>query len=430
MTDQNAKSQEPVIRLATAEVYVRHCRLFLGWYISQKYDKSKNSDRLDDLSVYEIFPNKQRESAQVIFDFVKWLRAERQISVSYEANLLRGLTKFCKYRFAKESIADPSYGEKSFEDIPMIKELRKLHRDANKKQKLAPRVSDEKKKWITWEEFLQVVQTVKEELENEIEKFNNMSAAAAVAGNSVTSNRTTNITRNKSKAANALKLSRQVQASVEERQKKNIATLFQRYLLLAFYTCIPDRQRTFRELEIGRTFIRQDESNTVIQAQNDGSSQRVNWIIKHGVDDYKTGKSYGERPPLMLSHALTPAIDTFITHWRPLLKPTSLRLFVQPKTGNPLTRDSVYDMVSRNCFRITGKKTNPHLLRDIIVTHVRNTAASERELEALALYMGHSIAMQRSSYDRRTLAQKVSPAVSLLESISMQAASSAKTAVK
>ena len=44
-------------------------------------------------------------------------------------------------------------------------------------------------------------------------------------------------------------------------------------------------------------------------------------------------------------------------------------------------------MVSKSIFDITGKRTNPHLLRDIVVTHVRGTDASEKELEALALYM-------------------------------------------
>ncbi|CAM9155740.1 unnamed protein product, partial [Heterosigma akashiwo] len=50
----------------------------------------------------------------------------------------------------------------------------------------------------------------------------------------------------------------------------------------------------------------------------------------------------------------------------------------------PLTRDSVYQLVARACFRHTGRKTNPHLLRDMVVTHVRGGgAASEQELEAL-----------------------------------------------
>jgi hypothetical protein len=53
-------------------------------------------------------------------------------------------------------------------------------------------------------------------------------------------------------------------------------------------------------------------------------------------------------------------------------------------------------------YRITGKRTNPHLVRDSVVTHLRGTGASERELEALAIYMGHSVEMQRSTYDRRT----------------------------
>jgi hypothetical protein len=38
-------------------------------------------------------------------------------------------------------------------------------------------------------------------------------------------------------------------------------------------------------------------------------------------------------------------------------------------------------------------------------------------MEALALYMGHSVAMQRASYDRRSKAQKVTPAVKLLQGL-------------
>ena len=43
-----------------------------------------------------------------------------------------------------------------------------------------------------------------------------------------------------------------------------------------------------------------------------------------------------------------------------------------------------------------GPKTNPHLIRDMIVTHVRSQGiASDAELEALARFMGHSSAMQK-----------------------------------
>jgi hypothetical protein len=57
----------------------------------------------------------------------------------------------------------------------------------------------------------------------------------------------------------------------------------------------------------------------------------------------------------------------------------------------------------------------------MIVTHVReSSSASEQQLEALALFMGHSIQMQRTSYDRRTLTKKIAPAVDLLRSVNEQ----------
>ena len=55
---------------------------------------------------------------------------------------------------------------------------------------------------------------------------------------------------------------------------------------------------------------------------------------------------------------------------------------------------------------------------EVLVTHVREAGnASESQLEALALYMGHSINMQRTSYDRRTLKKKIAPAVELMQSV-------------
>lgn len=99
------------------------------------------------------------------------------------------------------------------------------------------------------------------------------------------------------------------------------------------------------------------------------------------------------------------------------MRPKTNFLFVQARTRNKMTGDSIFQRVSRQCFMYTGKRTNPHLLRDMIVTHVRESDASEKELEALALFMGHSIETQRSSYDRRSLASKIAPAVNLMENV-------------
>ena len=373
MTRPSTSSQDECIRPATANVYLKHAKLFLGWYVATHKSKTQVDKRK--LSLFSIFPNRERNSADPVLDFVLWLRSSRQISVSYEANILRGLSKVLKFRFAEESQSDPSYGEKSFDDIPLIREVRKLHRDANKRQKIAPRVSDESQKWLSWPEYLQVVKEMQQELVGLLDTY-------------------------KATGEDANRKAKIVPAAYSPMQRK-IAVLYQKYLILAIFTSVPDRQRTIRELEIGRSLLKDEASGC--------------WCIKHAPDDYKTGKAYGERPLLQLSSHLTDWIDNFLDEWRQCLLPRSQTLFVQVRTGNPLTQDSVYQIVSRSCYRHTGKRTNPHLLRDMLVTHVREANASEKQLEALALYMGHSIQTQRSSYDRRTLTRKVAPAVELMQ---------------
>ena len=300
------------------------------------------------------------------------------------------MIKLVKFRFAgDESVRTSvqvgngaqSSQASSLDNLPIIIELRKFHRLAGQAGKKANKSSDESKKWLDWHEYLDVIQLLKADLFKMIEGYESEHGGSGGKHE-------------------------------EDMQKKRkaIAVSYQHYLLLSFFACVPDRQRTFRELELDRSFMRV------------GSDGDAAYVIKHTSEDYKTGKSYGERPALPLGPSLTPEIDDFIRRWRPALfrkggdSLTPTFLFLQPKTGRPLTSNSVYQIVSRNCYKYKQKKTNPHLLRDMIVTHVRQNAdASEKELEALALFMGHSIQMQRDSYDRRTLEQKVTPAVKLMQ---------------
>lgn len=276
--------------------------------------------------------------------------------------MIRGLIKFAKFRYSNESQSGDL--SRSYDDIPAIKELRKLHRDTNKGQKNSARVSNEELKWISWPEYLNVIETLGKDLRLLLEELREKKAP--------------------------------------ECRRRAIASTYQKYLVLSMLAAVPDRQRTFRELSLGTTFVKHGDA----------------WVIKHGPLDYKTGSSYGDRPPLPIPQSLTTAIDDWIENFRPTFKPVGDHLFVQPRTGNQLTGDGMYKIVSKTVFQYTGKKTNPHLLRDMVVTHARDGSATEKELEALALYMGHSIAMQRNSYDRRTLKQKVAPAIDLLHSIS------------
>ena len=386
MTELVPGSQEAPIRAATATVYSRHARLFLGWHLARAPAESQSQRVVG--GVQTAFPTKAKEGAREAYDFVLWLRRERRISATYEANMIRGLIKLAKFRFSQESLTDPEasagQSQKTFDDIPVVRELRKLHRQTEKQRKLSStRVSDEHKKWLSWIEFLDVVQKCQAEADAAKAR-----AAEAASGSSAVT------------------------------LKKMAAVAFQQWLVLAFFAVVPDRQRTIRELEIGRTFVRHAGQGQG-QGQGGDEASGAAWSIVHGAADYKTGKSYGDRPPLPIPASLTGPVDEFIRDWRPCLEPQGMHLFAQTKGGGkPLTQDSVYQIVSRSCFRHSGKRTNPHLLRDMVVTHVRSeTDASEKDLEALALFMGHSLNMQKTSYDRRTLTQKVAPAVSLLASL-------------
>jgi len=375
--------QEPVIRNATAVVYIKHAKQFLGWYLHryQEQQMSNSTQNPNTVSIQTIIPSKDKSSASLFLQFLIYLRSERHISKSYEANLLRGLLKYMKFRFASESNQSEDHDlNLSYEDIPVIQELRKWHREANKKQALSPRVSEEERKWLEWEEYLLVIQQFKQDVMTKKMEFRNDHPDITAA----------------------------IISPKGKKKAKSVANLYQRYLILAFFSHVPDRQRTIRELELGKTFYKDHQNPN-------------QYIIKHGPDDYKTGKVYGDRPPLILSSELTSTIDEYISLWRPFLSPKTNSLFVQPRTGNPMTADSIYQIVSRVCYKYAGQRTNPHLLRDMIVTHVRQSSnASEKELEALALYMGHSLAMQRNSYDRRTMDQKVAPAVELLQSVNQK----------
>ena len=171
MTQPSTYSQENPVREATAKVYLNHAKLFLGWCCQNNTSSLGSNNVLhQNFSLFDVVPNKDKESANNIIRFVLWIRS-RDVSVSYEANLLRGIIKLLKYRFRFESNSDPLDGKNSFDDIAIIKEVRKLHRDANQRQRLAPRSSDESKKWISWQDFLAVCKNTKNEVLQLIQNY-------------------------------------------------------------------------------------------------------------------------------------------------------------------------------------------------------------------------------------------------------------------
>ena len=68
-----------------------------------------------------------------------------------------------------------------------------------------------------------------------------------------------------------------------------------------------------------------------------------------------------------------PALEAFIETHRAALNPKHDYLFTSRFGGEPLTDAGLHRIVTTATFRHTGKRTNPHLIRDMIITHLRGT---------------------------------------------------------
>lgn len=63
-------------------------------------------------------------------------------------------------------------------------------------------------------------------------------------------------------------------------------------------------------------------------------------------------------------------LEAFLGVWRAHLQPQHNLVFSQ-LNGAPLTVQGLGKLFYTSAHRITGKKTNPHLVRDMVVTHLR-----------------------------------------------------------
>ena len=361
------------------------------------------------LSLLDAIPSGDAEGASLAVEYLQWLCEARGIAASTEAFQLRSLIAIAKWLHPPDAFG---VEDKTFEK-PVVMELVRVQRGGKTLAAKSSHVADEAAKWLDWPAYLALVETLRREC-----------APLTHLG--------------------------------DQRSDVDVACAVQRYLLFAILASVPDRQRTLRELRLGKTLVCEtfdevaerpslDDASEPAPASSSGGSElefvpRRRWVVRHPPEDYKTGNAYGARPDLALDPRLYPALEQWLfgvdfdfdersrdadvaaagySDWghRAALAPTHDFVFSRPN-GSPWTVSELSRTFSRASLRLTGKKTNPHLVRDMVVTHVRSAGvASDAELEALAMYMGHSVAMQKGTYDRRTTQQKVAPAVGLMSAI-------------
>ncbi len=337
------KRQDPPLRKVTAVAEIDNIKRIMGWL-----------HRYRDVAISELTLSKL-DDIELAYEFCNWLKSVRKVTPGSEVTLMKAWLNVLKFLHYKESNA------KKYRDIQIVEDVRYLINEKHKIAITAPPVSNESLKWLEWEEYLGCVQQLKKECASK-------------------------------------------QNNGQIRPDSAIALSYQRYLIFALLSVFPDRQRTLRELEFGRTFVERDNS----------------FFIEHNADDFKTGKSFckeGKKRIIEIPKELHGDLEEWINKWRKVFNPTHNYVFTQ-KNGKPFDGGSFWAMFKAAAYRITGKATNPHLVRDMIVTHLKKAGTPGPVMDSLAELMAHSSRAQCRSYDRRTHQEKVAPALEVLRALS------------
>lgn len=305
----------------------------------------------------------------ILTEVLHWLRQERQLHPSTELVVVKTFLTIAKFLYYKET---DSLKAKNYGDIPVFLILRQELKDAKERAKSAPPVADESLKWLDWPEFLMCVRHLEQECQP-------------------------------------------IYSHGLQRPPGAIARSTQRYLLFAFLAYMPpDRQRTLRELEVGKTLVKGLLSqNGVFEASDDGK-----WYVHLMRTNYKTGKTYGEQW-LMVPSILDAHLEAWLNQWRAQFSPNHNFVFTQ-ENGKPYRKASdLSNIIKRATYRLAGKLTTSHLIRHMLITYLKRHGASDEVMQSLAEAMHHSVEMQTQVYDRRHQIEKVAPAQDLVLRLAM-----------
>lgn len=206
----------------------------------------------------------------------------------------------------------------------------------------------------------------------------------------------------------------------DKRDQTAIASSLYRFLLIAFFVLMPpDRQRTVRELTLGRTLVKGSrDSGVFIPIDRMKNKKDAQWWIHLRPEDYKTGKTHGEQWHLVPNVEFLDGknfyeyIDRWLDNYRDLFEPVDEIFFPVrhgSRRGKVLNHPTVNATTQAIFRRFTGVPVTPHRLRDMYVTHLKRIGVSEAELEAAALRMHHSPATQSKIYNQQTKDERIAP---------------------
>ena len=136
-----------------------------------------NAD-IPQIKLQMLIPSSSASAAEVAFQYLKFVREERNGSSAYQASITRAFIKLAKFMF-KDEVGSPvggnalgrgaqinpfnTHSDRPFDQLGVVQALRKLHRQSSKTAKKSTRVAEVGQKWIPWPQVLQMVETLRKE---------------------------------------------------------------------------------------------------------------------------------------------------------------------------------------------------------------------------------------------------------------------------
>jgi len=211
----------------------------------------------------------------------------------------------------------------------------------------------------------------------------------------------------------------------QRRSKSAISASLMRFLVLSMLTVIPpDRQRTFRELRIGKTLKHGlfTEAGFISRTQL-ANSKDAKYYIHLMPEDYKTGDTYGEFIGEIPNIEFKDGSEfyDYLNRWiYEGYREVMLRgenhdfLFTTIRKGVLLDSKGMCRLVSHIFKNKTKITVNPHKLRHIFCSYLDEIQVSDKERDAAAFWMHHSTEMAKNIYTIRDIQEKLRPTSSLM----------------
>ncbi|WP_414754241.1 hypothetical protein [Anabaena sp. CCY 9910] len=309
---------------------------------------------------------------------LRWYREERKVSPGMEQGVILVYIFVAKFLYRNET--DKLQAE-DYEDIPVIIMLRQLLREVIKRVDTATPAIDVEKKWLDWPEWLSLVETLRQE------------ATVVVY----------------------VRPGREQPSGL--RVLRGIGQSLQIFLLCSFWAFLPpDRQRTVRELEEGKSLVWKDDKWQIhLTSGATKIDNEEEWIpipnvkFQDGTCLYQYFQAWLHDYKALPSYANLPWEGGL----RAVFAPEHSFCFTMVDSGKPLTANAVRDYVKRRAYRLTKKAITPHLTRSMYITYLEENGVPENLMVSTAKSMHHSRATQRKHYDKRQQSKKMQPGLDL-----------------